>query len=86
MNQDAAQHEYRVLSVDGEPTEPLVRATVDLDSATLAVQVPDGPRISIDVVTARALYMLLGEAVYCSLAPTGPFLRLERNTDGDWTH
>lgn len=36
------------------------------------------------MVTARALYMILWEAVYGSLEPAGPYLRLERNTGEGW--
>ncbi|MGH2598952.1 MAG: hypothetical protein ACRDJ9_06150 [Dehalococcoidia bacterium] len=86
MADDGALHEYRIrFRVESEPGERQVRAVADCRTQTITVELPDGGRATVDVVTARALYMLLHQAIYASLEPTGPFLRLERNTIYGWT-
>ncbi|MQA25277.1 MAG: hypothetical protein GEU94_07365 [Micromonosporaceae bacterium] len=85
MADDCALHEYRIrFRADGGTGERQVRAVVDCQAQTITVELPDGTRATIDAVTARAVYMLLHEAVYSSLEPTGPLLRLERNTAHGW--
>ncbi len=74
-------HEFRVVAGD----RVAARGTVDLLARTLTIEFPDATRSTVDVVGARALYLLLGEAVYGSLEPSGPYLRLERNTATGWT-
>jgi hypothetical protein len=76
-------HEYRVVAESDRAT--IVRSTVDLLANTLTIELPDGARSTVDVVAARALYMLLAEAVYGSLEPSGPYLRVERNTGAGWS-
>ncbi|MGH3734474.1 MAG: hypothetical protein ACRDT6_02455, partial [Micromonosporaceae bacterium] len=78
-------HEYRVRPVAEEPTPVLVRVVVDLPAKTLTVEWASGARATFDVVTARALYMALSEAVYGSLEPEGPYLRVESNSDRGWS-
>ncbi|MGH3737850.1 MAG: hypothetical protein ACRDT6_19895 [Micromonosporaceae bacterium] len=79
-------HEYRIHYVDQDDgTGREVRATVDRHRAAITVELPDGSRTTLDVVTARALYMVLWESVYSSLEPSGPYLRLERNTGEGWS-
>lgn len=73
-------HEYRVVLADRSETVIPVRSTVDLRENTLTIELPDGARSTVDVVAARALYMILADAVYGSLEPSGPYLRVERNT------
>lgn len=75
-------HEYRIRLHDAKGRE--VRAVVDRHAQTITVELPDGVRATIDVVTARATYMLLHQAVYTSLEPTGPFLQLEHNHGDGW--
>lgn len=75
-------HEYRIRLQDTAGRE--VRAVVDRRKQTITMELPGGVRATVDVVTARAAYMLLHEAVYTSLEPTGPFLRLERNHGEGW--
>lgn len=77
------RHEYRVVTEHHDATIP-VRSTVDLSDNTLTIELPDGTRSTVDVVAARALYMMLFDAVYGSLEPTGPYLRVERNTGTGW--
>ncbi|MGH3716670.1 MAG: hypothetical protein ACRDT4_24910 [Micromonosporaceae bacterium] len=62
-----------------------VRGTVDLSARTLTFELSDGARQTVDVVTARALHMLLAEAIYGSLEPSGPYLRLEHITRDGWS-
>lgn len=85
MSDDGADtlHEYRIRLHDDEGRE--VRAVADRRAQTITLELPDGARATMDVVTARAAYMLLHESVYTSLEPTGPFLRLERNLGDGWT-
>lgn len=86
MSEPSPQHEYSVRFPDpaGSPAEVQVHATVDLPTRTITVALPDQTRATVDVVTARALHMLLGGAVYGSLHPTGPHPRLEKNTGTGW--
>jgi hypothetical protein len=58
--------------------QPRVHATVDHDAKTITYELPDKTRTTLDVVTARALQMVLWEGVFGSLQPQGPRLRLER--------
>lgn len=76
--------EYRVRQA-GEPAVVHVRGAVDLAARTLTFELSDGGRQTVDVVTARALHMLLAEAIYGSLEPSGPYLRLERITGEGWS-
>ncbi|MGH3737731.1 MAG: hypothetical protein ACRDT6_19280 [Micromonosporaceae bacterium] len=79
----ATLHEYRVVHGPGDTVS--LRTTVDLRGRTLTVELPGGTRTTLDVITARALYLTLGQAVYESLEPDGPWLRLQRNTGTGWT-
>lgn len=74
--------EYRVRRAD--TTQASVHAAVAGD-ASITVVVGDGQRLVLDVVTARAVTMLLTEVVYHALQPEGPWLFLEHLTDtGVW--
>ncbi|GIH20220.1 hypothetical protein [Rugosimonospora africana] len=55
-----------------------VHATVDRDAKTITYELPDKTRTTLDVVTARALQMILWEGVFGSLQPDGPRLCVER--------
>jgi hypothetical protein len=46
---------------------------------TITYELPDKTRTTLDVVTARALQMLLWEGVFGSLRPSGPHLQVERS-------
>ncbi len=61
-----------------------VRATVDRPARTITYQLPGGARTTVDVVTARALCMLLHEAIFGALHPHGPKLRVERLGAAGW--
>lgn len=78
-------HEYRVLLGDDSHG---VYATADRSEQTTTVDIPtvDGTtvRAVIGVVAARALYMAVSEAVYSSLEPVGPWLRIERADGAGW--
>lgn len=65
----------------GRPSEVQVRGTVDHDSKTITYELPDNTRTTLDVVTARALQMILWEGVFGSLQPSGPRLRVERHNN-----
>jgi hypothetical protein len=64
--------------VDGTMPDVEVCAIVDHRTKTITMELPDGTRAELDVVTARALQMILWEAVFGALQPTGPRLRVER--------
>lgn len=66
------------------PAEVQVRGTVDHDTKTITYELPDSTRTTLDVVTARALQMILWEGVFGSLQPSGPRLRVERQLATDW--
>jgi hypothetical protein len=68
----------------GHPAEVQVRGTVDHHRKTITYELPDNTRTTLDVVTARALQMILWEGVFGSLQPSGPRLRVERNLAADW--
>ncbi|MGH3648102.1 MAG: hypothetical protein ACRDTM_13130 [Micromonosporaceae bacterium] len=73
-------YEYRVVRAGGDRNAVQLRGVVDLLASTLTFELPDGGRQTVDVVTARALHLLLAEAIYGALEPSGPYLRLERIT------
>lgn len=69
----------RIPDPDGLPgTELVVSATVDQRTKTITFELPDHTVATLDVVTARALQMILWEGVFGALQPTGPRLRVER--------
>jgi hypothetical protein len=69
----------RIPDPDGPPgAELVVRATVDQRTKTITFELPDHTSTTLDVVTARALQMILWEGVFGALQPTGPRLRVER--------
>lgn len=80
VHNPADRHAYRVRFPD--PSDPAVdvevRATVDRTTRTVTVDLPDRTRTTLDAVTARAVSMLLSDAVYGSLDSVGPRLRVER--------
>ncbi|MQA24013.1 MAG: hypothetical protein GEU94_00775 [Micromonosporaceae bacterium] len=78
-------HEYRIrFRIDGDVGERQVRAVADCRAQTITVELPNGARATVDVVTARAVCMLLHETIYSALEPTGPLLRLEHNSPDGW--
>lgn len=86
MNRGGDVHAYRVHPVPADQNPAVVvYAVVDRVHKTVAFQVPGGTRVVVDVVGARALSMVMSEAVYYSLEPSGPYLRLERDTGDGWT-
>ncbi len=64
--------------VPGERGEVEVRGLVDRVKMTITYVLPDNTRATLDVLTARALQMILWEGVFGSLHPTGPRLKVER--------
>lgn len=74
----------RTASAFPDPADPgadiEVRATVDRAARTVTVDLPDRTRTTLDAVTARAVSMLLSDAVYGSLDSIGPRLHVERHT------
>lgn len=74
--------EYRVRHAG--TTQASVHAAVAGDgSITLAVR--NGQRLQLDIVTARAVTMVLTEVIYGALQPAGPWLCLEHLDDaGAW--
>ncbi len=63
--------------------EVVVRGTVDHTTKTITFELPDHTSTTLDVVTARALQMILWEGVFGALQPTGPRLRVERRLADD---
>jgi hypothetical protein len=70
-------------SEPGDPSEQVVRATVDHVTKTITFELPDQTSTTLDVVTARALQMILWEGVFGALQPAGPRLRVERRLAED---
>jgi hypothetical protein len=66
-----------------EQAELVVRGMVDHRTKTITFELPDHTRTTLDVVTARALQMILWEGVFGALQPTGPRLRVERTLTED---
>jgi hypothetical protein len=60
--------------------EVQVHATVNPETNTITFELPDKTQTTLDVVTARALQMILWEGVFGSLQPNGPRLRVERRS------
>jgi hypothetical protein len=63
--------------------EAVVRGTVDHVAKTITFELPDHTSTTLDVLTARALQMILWEGVFGALQPTGPRLRVERQLGDD---
>jgi hypothetical protein len=83
MNRFAPREEFTVRFPDpagepGESAEVQVRAIVDHATKTITYELPDGSGTTLDVVTARALQMILCETVFGALHPSGPHLYVER--------
>jgi len=70
-------HTYQVRPSIGGP--PVLTATVDRKGATITATAADGGTITLDVVTARAMWIVIHEAVYeqRSLRSDGPTLTLQ---------
>lgn len=80
-------HEYRVRfsHPSGPSDSPAeLRTTVDVAAQRITVDLPGQATMTVDVVTARALSMLLWNAVFGSLHPAGPQLSIEKNTGHGW--
>ncbi len=67
----------------GCQSELVVRGTVDHTTKTITFELPDHTVTTLDVVTARALQMILWEGVFGALQPTGPRMRVERRVADD---
>jgi hypothetical protein len=67
----------------GRQSELVVRGTVDHATKTITFELPDHTTTTLDVVTARALQMILWEGVFGALQPTGPRMRVERRVADD---
>ena len=67
----------------GCQSELVVRGTVDHTTKTITFELPDHTITTLDVVTARALQMILWEGVFGALQPTGPRMRVERRVADD---
>lgn len=86
MNGLTPVHHYWVRFPDpGDAAGALVevRVTANLVDKTVTAVLPGRLPTTLDVVAARALSMLLGHAVFGSLEPGGPELRVEKDTGGD---
>lgn len=70
-------HIYVVRPGIGGP--PVLTSTVDRQAGTITATVADGGAITMDVITARAMWIVINEAVYQerSLRADGPTLTLE---------
>lgn len=74
---------YRIRWRDGESNRQVV-ASIDHQAKRIRLTAPDGGRVSVDVVGARAVAMLLSDAVYRALEPDGPLLALETDAGDGW--
>ncbi len=70
-------HTYHVRPSIGGP--PLLTSTVDRQAGTITATTVDGSTITLDVTTARAMWIVIHEAIYeqRSLRPDGPTLTLQ---------
>lgn len=70
-------HTYQVRPAIGGP--PILTSTVDRQAATITTAAASGDTITMDVITARAMWITIHEAVYeqRSLRPDGPTLTLQ---------
>lgn len=70
-------HTYQVRPSIGGP--PVLSATVDRQAGTITATTGDGRTITLDVTTARAIWVVIQEAVYQerSLRTAGPTLTLQ---------
>jgi len=70
-------HTYLVRPSVGGP--PVLTATVDRDGATITATAADGGTMTLDVTAARAMWIIIHEAVYeqRSLRSYGPTLTLQ---------
>lgn len=66
--------------------EAEVIAVTNVDDQVIALRLPDGAQVTLDVVTSRAVQMLLNHVTYCVLDPTGPagFDVQARGPSGGW--
>lgn len=75
---------YRVRWQETE-TPRQASAVVDHDTRRITVTTPGGEPFTVDVVAARAVSMILADAVYGALQPDGPLLALEVDNGHGWT-
>ncbi len=70
-------HTYQVRPSIGGP--PVLSTTVDRQAGTITLRAPEGASLTLDVVTARAIWITIQEAVYegRSLPADGPTLTLQ---------
>lgn len=70
-------HTYTIRPAIGGP--PVLTATVDRTAATVTMTTASGEKLTVDVTTARAMWMTFQAAVYdeTSLPADGPRLALE---------
>lgn len=74
---------YRVQWAEGHAVREVV-ATLDRAGSAVTVTVPDGAAFTVTTIAARAVSMILSDAVYRVLEPAGPFLTIEINTGTGW--
>ncbi|MBO0867099.1 MAG: hypothetical protein J2P15_00900 [Micromonosporaceae bacterium] len=67
----------------GGSAEVEVRGIIDHDRQTITCELPEGTRTTLDVITARALQMILWEGVFGALRPTGPRMSVEHDIIGN---
>jgi hypothetical protein len=67
----------------GGPVEVEVRGIIDHERQTITYELPEGTRATLDVITARALQMILWEGVFGALRPTGPRMSVDRDVIGN---
>lgn len=71
MSDDTTATTYRIAWEHKDCTAEVL-ASVDVDARTITLSMPDGQQATLDVVTSRAVQMLLNHVTYCVLDPSGP--------------
>jgi hypothetical protein len=75
---------FRVRWEDANGFERQVTAAANIPDRTVSLALPSGDVVTVDVVTARAVGMLVSHVVYGPLEPEGPYLSVEYRTARAW--
>lgn len=72
-------HTYQVRPAIGGP--PVLSVTVDRQAGQMSATLADGGAVTLDVVTAQAMWIVIQEAIYQqrSLRPEGPTLTVQHD-------
>ncbi len=68
---------------DGDGDEQVLACTCPI-TRTVQLRLPGRQQVTVDVVTARAVMMLLSHTVFGVLRPDGPYLHIEEPSGDGW--